>query len=235
MTAARRPNAPPVYLDYQATTPCDPRVVEAMLPYFTEKFGNPGSLTHAYGREAEEAVEQARCQLAELIGAEPREIVFTSGATESNNLAVKGAAHFHRQFGKDHIVTLATEHKCVLESARSLEAEGFRVAYVPVGRDGLVDLGRLEAAISDQTSIVSVMAAHNEIGVIQPLKEIAALAHAKGALFHSDAAQAVGKMPLDVDDDRRSICCRSPATRSTAPRAWARFICAAARAPASRR
>jgi cysteine desulfurase len=200
MTAARRPNAPPVYLDYQATTPCDPRVVEAMLPFFTEKFGNPGSLTHAYGREAEAAVEQARSQLAELIGAEPREIVFTSGATESNNTALKGAAHFHRQFGKDQVVTLATEHKCVLESARSLEAEGFRVAYVPVGRDGLADLGRLEAAISGQTSIVSVMAAHNEIGVIQPLKEISALAHAKGALFHSDAAQAVGKMPFDVEE-----------------------------------
>jgi len=200
MTASRRPNAPPVYLDYQATTPCDPRVVEAMLPYFTEKFGNPGSLTHAYGREAAAAVEQARCQLAELIGAEPREIVFTSGATESNNTAVKGAAHFHRQFGKDHIVTLATEHKCVLESARALAEEGFRVTYVPVGRDGLVDLDRLEAAISDQTSVVSVMAAHNEIGVIQPLKEISALAHAKGALFHSDAAQAVGKMPFDVEE-----------------------------------
>jgi cysteine desulfurase len=200
MTAARRSNAPPVYLDYQATTPCDPRAVEAMLPFFTEKFGNPGSLTHAYGREAEAAVEQARSQLAELIGAEPREIVFTSGATESNNTALKGAAHFHRQFGKDHIVTLATEHKCVLESARSLEAEGFRVAYVPVGRDGLVDLGRLEAAISGQTAIVSVMAAHNEIGVIQPLKEISALAHAKGALFHSDAAQAVGKMSFDVEE-----------------------------------
>ncbi len=200
MTAARSPNAPPVYLDYQATTPCDPRVVEAMLPYFTEKFGNPGSLTHAYGREAEAAVEQARSQLAELIGAEPREIIFTSGATESNNTALKGAAHFHRQFGKDQVVTLTTEHKCVLESARSLEAEGFLVTYVPVGRDGLVDLGRLEAAISDQTSIVSVMAAHNEIGVIQPLKEISALAHAKGALFHSDAAQAVGKIALDVND-----------------------------------
>ncbi len=198
--AARRPNARPVYLDYQATTPCDPRVVEAMLPFFTEKFGNPGSLTHAYGREAEAAVEQARSQLAELIGAEPREIVFTSGATESNNTALKGAAHFHRQFGKDQVVTLTTEHKCVLESARSLEEEGFRVAYVPVGRDGLADLGRLEAAISGQTSIVSVMAAHNEIGVIQPLKEISALARAKGALFHSDAAQAAGKMPFDVEE-----------------------------------
>jgi cysteine desulfurase len=202
MTTAisRRANAPPVYLDYQATTPCDPRVVEAMLPWFTEKFGNPHSLNHAYGREAEAAVEQARAQLADLIGAEPREIVFTSGATESNNMAVKGAARFHRQFGKDHVVTLATEHKCVLESARALEAEGFRVTFLPVGGDGLVDLGLLDAAISDKTSLVSVMAAHNEIGVIQPLKDIADLVHAKGALFHSDTAQAVGKIALKVGE-----------------------------------
>ena len=202
MSAAmiRGANTPPIYLDYQATTPCDKRVVEAMLPFFIEKFGNPHSLTHSYGREAEDAVEQARAQLADLIGAEPREIVFTSGATESNNMAVKGAAHFHRQFGRDQIVTLATEHKCVLESARALEAEGFRVTFVQVERDGLVDLGRLARAITDKTSLVSVMAAHNEIGVIQPLKDIAALAHQKGALFHSDGAQAVGKIDLDVED-----------------------------------
>jgi len=200
MTAAiaRRPNAMPVYLDYHATTPCDPRVVEMMLPWFTEKFGNPHSLTHAYGREAEQAVEQARAQLAELIGADPREIVFTSGATEANNMAVKGAARFHRQFGKAGVVTLATEHKCVLESAKVMEREGSGVAVLPVGRDGLVDLGILARAIDDKTAVVSVMAAHNEIGVIQPIKEIAALAHAKGALFHTDAAQAVGKVALNV-------------------------------------
>jgi cysteine desulfurase len=192
-------SAKPIYLDYQATTPCDLRVVEAMLPYFTEKFGNPHSLTHAYGREAEAAVEIARAQLAALIGAESREIVFTSGATEANNMAVKGAARFHRQFGRDHVVTLATEHKCVLESARTLEAEGFRVTYLPVERNGLIDLARLDAAIDSRTALVSVMAAHNEIGVIQPLREIGQLAKAKGALFHSDAAQAVGKIPVDVN------------------------------------
>jgi len=202
MTAAiaRRPNAAPVYLDNHATTPCDPRVVAAMLPWFSEKFGNPHSLTHAYGREAEQAVDQARAQLADLIGADPRELVFTSGATEANNMAVKGAARFHRQFGKNGVVTLATEHKCVLESAKALERDGFRVAILPVGRDGLADLDALARAIDDQTAIVSVMAAHNEIGVIQPIKEIAALAHAKGVLFHTDAAQAVGKIALDVGE-----------------------------------
>ena len=202
MTAAiaRRANAAPIYLDYQATTPADPRVVEAMLPYFTEKFGNPHSLTHAYGREAAAAVEIARAELAGLIGAEPREIVFTSGATESNNMALKGAAHFHRQFGKDHLVTLATEHKCVLESAHALEREGFRVTILGVGHDGLVDLDQLAAALEPQTAIISVMAAHNEIGVIQPLREIGALCRAREILFHTDAAQAVGKIPFDVND-----------------------------------
>jgi cysteine desulfurase len=201
MTAAiaRKANQPPVYLDYQATTPCDPRVLAAMLPWFTEKFGNPASITHAYGREAEVAVEQARGQLASLIKADAREIVFTSGATEANNLAVKGALRFHKQFGKDHIVTLVTEHKCVLESAKAMEAEGFRATYLPVERNGLVDLERLKAAIDDKTAIVSVMAAHNEIGVIQSLAEIGALCRARGALFHTDAAQAVGKIPMDVD------------------------------------
>jgi cysteine desulfurase len=192
-------SARPIYLDYQATTPCDPRVVAAMLPYFTETFGNPHSLTHAYGREAEAATETARAQLASLIGAESREIVFTSGATESNNMAVKGAAHFHRQFSRDHVVTLATEHKCVLESTHALEAEGFKVTYLPVQRDGLVDLALLDAAIDARTALVSVMAAHNEIGVIQNLHEIGRLAKAKGALFHSDAAQAVGKISVDVN------------------------------------
>jgi cysteine desulfurase len=202
MTAAiaRRPNALPVYLDNHATTPCDPRVVEAMLPWFTEKFGNPHSLTHAYGREAEQAVERARAQLADLIGADPREIIFTSGATEANNMAVKGAARFHREFGKDGVVTLTTEHKCVLESAKTLARDGFRVAVLPVGRDGLVDLDVLAGVIDDKTAVVSVMAAHNEIGVIQSIKEIAALAHAKGALFHTDAAQAVGKIVTNVAD-----------------------------------
>ena len=201
MTAAiaRKANQPPVYLDYQATTPCDPRVLQAMLPWFMEKFGNPGSITHAYGREAEAAVERARGQLASLINAEPRELVFTSGATEANNLAVKGALRFHKQFGKDHVVTLVTEHKCVLESAKAMEQEGFRATYLPVEASGLVDPARLEAAIEEKTALVSVMAAHNEIGIIQPLTEIGALCRARGVLFHTDAAQAVGKLPVDVD------------------------------------
>ncbi len=192
-----RPNASPVYLDYQATTPVDPRVLETMLPWFTEKFGNPGSITHAYGREALAAVETARAQVAGLIGAEAREIVLTSGATESNNLAVKGAARFRRE-ERDHVVTLATEHKCVLESALALEREGFRVTILPVEPSGLVDLATLEAALTDRTAIVSVMAAHNETGVLQPIAEIGALCRARGILFHTDAAQAFGKIPLDV-------------------------------------
>ncbi|HKF71226.1 MAG TPA: aminotransferase class V-fold PLP-dependent enzyme [Stellaceae bacterium] len=193
-----RPNARPIYLDYQSTTPVDPRVLEAMLPWFSEKFGNPGSVTHAYGREAEAAVERARGQVAALIGAETREIVFTSGATEANNLAVKGAARFHRE-ERDHVVTFATEHKCVLESALALGREGFRVTILPVRSDGLIDLAALEAAIDERTAIVSVMAAHNEIGVLQPLGEIGALCRARGIPFHTDAAQAFGKIPLDVD------------------------------------
>ena len=188
----------PIYLDYQATTPTDPRVLEAMLPWFTQKFGNPGSVTHAYGREAAEAVETARTQVAALIDAEPREIVFTSGATESNNLALKGALRFGRD-GRNGLVTLPTEHKCVLESARALEREGFRVTILPVGGDGLFELSALDRAIDDRTALVSVMAAHNEIGVIQPIAEIGALCRARGVLFHSDAAQAVGKMAIDVN------------------------------------
>ena len=195
----RRPNAAPVYLDYQATTPLDPRVLDEMLPWFTEKFGNPHSVTHAYGREAEEAVEKGRAEIAALIGAEPREIVFTSGATEANNLAIKGAARFHRGLGRDHVVTIATEHKCVLESVKAMAREGCRVTILPVDARGLVDLGALEAALDERTALVSVMAANNEIGVLQPLSEIGALCRARGVLFHSDAAQAVGKIPLDVE------------------------------------
>jgi cysteine desulfurase len=189
----------PIYLDYQATTPVDPRVAEAMWPYFTHAFGNPHSVHHSYGQEAEDAMETARAELAQLIGAEPREIVFTSGATESNNTAIKGAAHFHGPMGKRHVVTVATEHKCVLESARRLEGEGFEVEILPVEADGLVDLERLEAAVREDTAVVSVMAANNEIGVLQPIAEIGAICRAKGALFHTDAAQAAGKIPLDVD------------------------------------
>jgi cysteine desulfurase len=195
----RRPNAAPIYLDYQSTTPVDKRVLAEMLPWFTEKFGNPHSATHAYGREAEAAVEAARAEVASLIGAEPREIVFTSGATESNNLAIKGAARFHRAQGRDHIVTVATEHKCVLESARAMAREGCKVTVLPVNAKGFVDLADLSAAIDNRTAIVSVMAANNEIGVLQPLAEIGALCRSRGVLFHSDAAQAVGKVPVDVE------------------------------------
>jgi cysteine desulfurase len=190
--------AKPVYLDYQATTPVDPRVLETMLPYFTEKFGNPHSRSHAYGWEAEEAVETARRHVAALINADEREIVFTSGATESNNLALIGVARFYKD-RKNHIVTVVTEHKCVLDAARHLEQEGFKVTYLPVKQDGLVDLAALEAAITDKTALVSVMAANNEIGVIQPLAEIGAICRRKGAFFHTDAAQAYGKIPLDVN------------------------------------
>jgi cysteine desulfurase len=188
----------PIYLDYQATTPTDPRVVEAMLPYFSERFGNPHSIHHRLGEEAESAVETARGQIAALIGAEPREIIFTSGATESNNLAIKGAARFHKA-RRPHLVTLVTEHKCVLESCRRMESEGVEVTYLPVKGNGVVDLERLRAAVTERTALVSVMAVNNEIGVIQPLAEIGPLCREKGAYFHCDAAQAAGKIPLDVE------------------------------------
>jgi cysteine desulfurase len=187
-----------VYLDNHATTPTDPRVVEAMQPYFTQKFGNPHSRDHAFGWEADEAVEKARKQVADLIGADPKEIVFTSGATEANNLAIIGLARFFKG-RKGHIVTLATEHKCVLESCRAMEAEGYRVTYLPVDGLGRITPQAIEAAITDDTLLVSVMAAHNEIGVIQPLAEIGALCRSRKVFFHTDAAQAAGKIPLDVE------------------------------------
>ncbi len=188
---------PAIYLDYQATTPTDPRVVEAMLPYFTARFGNPHSRQHAHGWAAEEAVEAARRQVAGLIGAPARDVIFTSGATELNNLAIKGAAR--RDPARNEIVTVATEHKCVLEACRRLEREGFRLTILRVAENGLVDLGQLAGALSTRTALVSVMAVNNEIGVVQPVAEIARLAHGHGALFHTDAAQAAGKMPLDVE------------------------------------
>ena len=196
--AGRNRPATPIYLDYQATTPTDPRVVDAMLPYFTQKFGNPHSRNHGYGWEAEEAVETAREQVAAIINADPREIIFTSGATESNNLALKGVMHFHKA-KKNHLITCVTEHKCVLDSARHLELEGFEVTYLPVKPDGLIDLEVLAAAITPRTALVSIMAANNEIGVIQPVAEIGALCRARGVYFHTDAAQAVGKIPMDVE------------------------------------
>ena len=194
-----RPNRP-VYLDNQSTTPCDPRVVQAMLPWFTEKFGNPHSAEHGMGREAEAAVEQARAEVAALIGADSREIVLTSGATESNNLAIKGAARHAARMGdpRRRVITVATEHKCVLESVADLVAEGFEAVVLPVRPDGLLDLETLQAALGVPTVLVSVMAVNNETGVIQDLEAIAARVHAAGALFHTDAAQAAGKIPLDV-------------------------------------
>lgn len=189
----------PIYLDYQSTTPLDPRVFDAMQPYFFEKFGNPHSRSHAYGWEAEEGTEIARKQVAELIGANPKEIVFTSGATESNNLAIKGAARFYGD-KKKHIITLVTEHKCVLDSCRHLEREGFEVSYLPVQKNGIIDLDVLKNAIREDTLLVSIMAVNNEIGVIQPLKEIGEICRANNVFFHTDAAQAFGKMPLDVNE-----------------------------------
>ena len=169
-----------------------------MLPWFTEKFGNPHSRNHAYGWEAEEAIELAREQIATIIGGDGKEVIFTSGATESNNLAIKGVAHFYKG-KKDHIVTVVTEHKCVLDTCRHLEQEGFRVTYLPVQQNGLIDMAQLEEAVDDKTAIVSIMAVNNEIGVVQPLAEIGALCRRKGAFFHTDCAQAVGKIPLDVN------------------------------------
>lgn len=198
MNAANNNLKFPIYLDYQATTPLDPRVLEKMIPYFTEKFGNPHSRSHAFGWESEAAVDLAREQVADLIGATEKEIIFTSGATESNNIAIKGAAHFYKD-KKNHIITVQTEHKCVLDSCRHLEQEGFDVTYLPVQKNGLIDLNELRAAITDKTSLVSVMAINNEVGVIQPLAEIGKLCREKGALFHTDCAQAFGKIPLDVE------------------------------------
>ncbi len=202
---SERANVLPIYLDNQASTPLDPRVLAAMLPYFTEHFGNPHSESHIYGRNAMAAIEAARNDVARLIHADPREIVFTSGATEANNLAIKGAAHFARAHPaangptRDHIVVLTTEHKCVLESCATLEREGFAVTYLPVEPSGLVALDKFAAALTDRTLLASVMAAHNEIGVIQPMTEIGALCRARGVLLHTDAAQAAGKIPLDVE------------------------------------
>ena len=192
-----------IYLDNHATTPCDPRVLEAMLPWFTREFGNPHSAEHAMGQRAATAVERARAQVAELIGAEAREIVFTSGATEANNIAIKGAAHHaarHGDPGRRRVVTLATEHKCVLESVRDLRDEGFEPVILPVDPDGRCDPARIARTLREKnTLLVSVMAANNEIGTLQDLRALSAIAHENGALFHTDAAQAAGRVPLEVD------------------------------------
>lgn len=187
----------PIYLDAQATTPLDERVLQAMLPYFTESFGNPSSNTHVYGWEASAAVKNAREIIADIINCTPEEIVFTSGATEANNLAIKGVAEAYFARGR-HIVTVATEHRAVLDPCAYLETLGFEVTYLPVQPDGLLDLTKLEAALREDTILVSVMAANNEIGVLQPLAEIGQICHSRGVLFHTDSAQAIAKIPLDV-------------------------------------
>jgi cysteine desulfurase len=199
----RRPVSRPVYLDYHATTPVDPRVLDAMLPFFTERFGNAASRQHAFGWEAQEAVDRARAQVAALINASAGEIVFTSGATESNNLAIKGVVRALSQGtaaggGRDHVVTVATEHKSVLDSCKRLEDDGCRVTVIGVTAEGFIDVDELRAALTPRTALVSVMAANNEIGVVQPLAAIAPLVHEHGALLHTDAAQAAGKVPIDV-------------------------------------
>src|ERR1017187_3825609 len=190
----------PIYMDNHATTPVDPRVLEAMLPYFNERFGNAASRNHSFGWTAEEAVENARAQIARLINATPKEIIFTSGATESNNLAIKGAAEMYREKG-NHIITQVIEHKAVLDTCKRLEKYGYEVTYLPVGRDGRIDLDDLQRAITNKTILISIMYANNEIGVVQPVQEIGKISKEHGIKFHSDAVQALGKIPIDVEKD----------------------------------
>src|SRR6476660_474017 len=190
----------PIYMDYHATTPVDPRVVETMLPYFHDKFGNAASRNHSFGWTAEEAVDNARAQIARLINATPKEIIFTSGATESNNLALKGAAEMYREKG-NHIITQVTEHKAILDTCKRLEKYGYEVTYLPVAKDGRIDFDDLQRAITPKTILISIMYANNEIGVIQPIQEIGKIAKEKGILFHTDGVQAAGKIPVDVQKD----------------------------------
>ena len=194
----------PIYMDYHATTPVDPRVLEAMLPFFSAKFGNPASRNHAFGWEAEEAVERARKQVGDLIGANSKEIIFTSGATEANNLAIKGVAEMYREKG-NHVITCVTEHKAVIDTCKKLEKLGSRVTYLPVQKDGRIDLDDLRSAITDKTILITIMAANNEIGVLQPIEEIGTIAKEKGILFHTDAVQAVGKVPFDVNKAKTDL------------------------------
>ena len=190
----------PIYLDYSATTPVDPRVTEKMIPYLTEIFGNPASRSHSFGWTAEAAVEEARREVAALINADPREIVWTSGATESDNLAIKGAANFYAESKGKHLITVKTEHKAVLDTMRELERQGFSVTYLDVQENGLIDLETLKAAITPQTSLISVMFVNNEIGVIQPIAEIGEICREKDIIFHVDAAQAAGKLPINLNE-----------------------------------
>src|SRR6185312_12607927 len=190
-------NRKPIYLDYSATTPVDPRVADKMISWLVERFGNPASRSHAYGWDAEEAVENARAEVAKLVNCDPKEIVWTSGATESDNLALKGAAHFYKTKGK-HLITMKTEHKAVLDTMRELEREGFEVTYLDPQPDGLLDLAKFEATIRPDTIVVSIMHVNNEIGVIQPIDRIGEITRAKNIIFHVDAAQSTGKVPIDL-------------------------------------
>ena len=194
----------PIYMDYHATTPVDPRVLEAMLPFFTLHFGNAASRNHSFGWEAEEAIDTARKQVADLIGANAKEVIFTSGATESNNLAIKGVAEMYREKG-NHVITCVTEHKAVIDTCKKLEKMGYRVTYLPVQKDGRIDLDDLRSAITDKTILISIMTANNEIGVLQPVAEIGAIAKEKGIIFHTDAVQAVGKVPFNVNDVKADL------------------------------
>jgi len=198
----------PIYMDYHATTPVDPRVLEAMTPFFNQHFGNPASRNHAFGWEAEEAVEKARKQVADLIGATAKEIIFTSGATESNNLAIKGVAEMYREKG-NHIITCVTEHKAVIDTCKKLEKQGARVTYLPVQKYGRISLDDLRAAITDKTILITIMAANNEIGVLQPIAQIGALAKEKGIIFHTDAVQIVGKAPFNVNEAKVDLASMS--------------------------
>ena len=210
-------------MDNHATSPLDPRVLEAMMPYFTNKFGNAASRNHSFGWEAEQAVETAREQIAKLIGATAKEIIFTSGATESNNLAIKGIAEMYRERG-NHIITQVTEHKAVLDTCKRLEKYGYRVTYLPVKADGLIDLEDLKRAMDDKTILVTIMAANNEIGVLQPIREIGKLCHEKGVIFHTDAVQAVGKVPVNVIADNIDVLSLSGA-QDLRPQGRGRALC----------
>ncbi len=222
----------PVYLDYAATTPVDKRVAEKMIPYLTETFGNPASNSHAFGWTAEEAVEKARADIAALINADPKEIVFTSGATESDNLAIKGAANFYKTKGK-HLITVKTEHKAVLDTMRELERQGFEVTYLGVQENGLIDLEELKAAIRDDTILISIMWVNNEIGVVQNIPAIGEICRERKIAFHVDAAQACGKVPVDVEAAKIDLLSMS-AHKVYGPKASARCTSAANRASASK-